>query len=45
MKKGYIEIEFFRFLGEPDLVLNIKNLREGKLYLQYDPKIGDWIKK
>ena len=38
-------MEFFRYYGEPELTLNVKNLREGNLMLEYSPKVGEWIKK
>ena len=38
-------MEFFRYYGEPELTLNVKNLREGNLMLEYSPKVGEWSKK
>ena len=32
-KKGHVEVEFYRFLGEPNLVLQLDQLKEGILEL------------
>ena len=44
-KKGRIELRFYGYYGEPEIKLNFDTLREGKMMLEYDPKIGQWIKR
>ena len=38
-------INFYGYLGEPNINLNLGSLREGNLLLEYDPKVGEWIKR
>ncbi len=43
--KGYVEIEFYRYLEEPNLVLTFETLKEGNFLLEYNPRIGEWTKR
>lgn len=40
-----IVIEFYKYLGEPNLEILFEKIREGTYEIHYDPKIGEWIKR
>jgi hypothetical protein len=44
-KGGCIDLQFYGYLGEPNLELPLEQLKEGNLLLEYNPKIGEWIKR
>ena len=43
VKSGELAIEFYSYLGQPELYINIGSIKEGVLRLDYDPKVGKWV--
>lgn len=44
-EQARVTFQFYRYLGEPDLEVVLDNGREGTLMMEYNPKVGEWVKK
>jgi NAD-dependent SIR2 family protein deacetylase len=40
-----VAIEFYKYLGEPNLEISFEKPQEGTYSIEYDPRVGEWTKR